>query len=119
VRAGYVGVSGGLGSNTYDVLDTAPSAETEIDTGANSTINVLGTSGSLDIFGYGSGNNVWIGNYSTAGVQAIKGSVYVSNGGGLATLWVDDGGDPYNHDYVTHSVDTPDIEEGVALYRFF
>jgi acrosin len=89
-----LGVEGGSGGNTFNVLDTSvtgTSSGTEIipslGTSAN-IINVQATTGALVVIGEGETDTVNVG--SNGSVQGIKGVVNVQNRGQFTTLNVDD-----------------------------
>jgi hypothetical protein len=99
-QVSYVHISGGSGGNTFNVLDTPAAATTYLATGYGAnTVNVLGTTGKLTIIGYGTSDNVNIGNWNTV-VQGINGSIYIGNEVGLTNVTLNDFGDKANH-YVT------------------
>ena len=88
-------VKGGTGGNTFTVMDTPNGAAlptTTLDSGTGAdTVNVLATSGALDIEGQNGADTVNIGN--AGNVQGIMGDVSVSNQNGLTALTVDDSKD--------------------------
>jgi hypothetical protein len=91
----YLRIAGSSASSTYNVTDT-PNVlySTDLYTGAgNDTVNITGTTGTLNVGNVGGYDGVNVGNGSLANVN---GSVNVS-GAGSANLIVDDSGDATAH----------------------
>jgi len=100
-------ILGSSGNSTYTVNNTSNiSGGTTLQTGRGSdTVNVLATTGGLNISNRGGVDQTYVGTTSTAyntatgSLAGILGSVDV-NGAGAIRLYVDDSGDTRGHPYV-------------------
>jgi hypothetical protein len=96
----FVNISGGSGNLIYNVQGTEPLVATTLNTGTgHDTVNVLATSGLLNIVGQGgSWANPAVINVGNAGsVHGINGTLNIENPPAYNIINIDDSADPTGH----------------------
>jgi hypothetical protein len=111
VKGGHGGTTGG---NTFTVLDTAPNATTEVDTGTlGDQVIVDNTHGQLFLNSLGGPATVNIGNHGS--LRGIQGAIHIFNTPSFSTVNIDESADLVNHAFQFRTSGSQGVIDGLGF----